>query len=170
VGWLYRPSYFGPDRRSSRFQLRFIDRRREIDAGTRASLRTSLKRLAATGLRWVDHLNYFGPDRRRDGFSLFILERRRHSSVGAPPSLHAALRQLRVRSLETENDDARHALCERVTATAVLADAQGRSDIGDLLAELARKLDSTESGDLANVVQTELLRSGAMLADSPARS
>jgi hypothetical protein len=166
VRWLYHLSYFGPDRRSDRFQVRFFERRRETDVGTRASLKTSVKRLAERGLRWVDNFSYFGPDRRGDAFSYFFLERRRQASVGAPPSLHAALRQLRVRVLETEDKLAREALRERVTATAILADAQGRSDIGDLLTELASKLDSVECEDLASVVQAELLRAGTMLADT----
>jgi hypothetical protein len=164
VRWLYHLSYFGPDRRANRFQVRFRERRRETDPGTRASLKTSLKRLAASGLRWVDHFNYFGPDRRGDAFSHFILERRRHASVGTPPPLHAALRQLRVRSLDTANEDSRAAFRERVTATAILADAQGRTDIGDLLTELASTLDAVRDEDLASVVQTELVRAGAMLA------
>ncbi|QGZ93571.1 hypothetical protein [Terricaulis silvestris] len=162
--WLYRQSYFGPDRRSNRFQVRFFERRHEDDSGTRASLMTSLKKLAAQGLRWVDHFNYFGPDRRGDAFSYFFLERRRHAHVGTPPPLHAALRQLRVRVLEVDNEDARKALRERITATAILADAQGRADIGDLLTELASKLDDGAQG-LAAVVQSELLRAAAMLGD-----
>jgi hypothetical protein len=170
VGWLYHQRYIGPDRRSERFQVRFFERRKVTEAGTRASLGTNLKRLAARGLRWVDHLNYFGPDRRGDAFSYFFLERRRQSSAGTPPPLHAALRQLRVRVLETDNEDAREALRDRFTATAMLADAQGRTDIGDLLTELASKLDAPEGQEnLATVVQSELLRAGAMLGDAAPR-
>jgi hypothetical protein len=164
VRWLYRQSYFGPDRRSNRFQVRFIERRRETDAGTRQSLGAGLRRLAAKGLRWVDHFNYFGPDRRGDAFSHFILERRRQSSAGTPPPLHAALRQLRMRVLDLGDQDARDALRERITATAILADAQGRADIGDLLTALAGKLDAADAG-LAATVQSELLRAAAMLGD-----
>jgi hypothetical protein len=166
VRWLYRQSYLGPDRRSGRFQVRFIERRRETDAGTRESLGAGLRRLAAKGLRWVDHFNYFGPDRRGDAFSHFILERRRQSSSGTPPPLHAALRQLRMRVLEVDNKDARAALRDRLTATAILADAQGRADIGDLLTALASKLDAADVG-LAATVQSELLRAAAMLGDAP---
>ncbi len=163
--WLYRHSYFGPDRRANRFQVRFLERRRDDDAGTRASLKTSLKKLAAQGLRWVDHFNYFGPDRRGDAFSYFFLERRRQAHVGTPPPLHAALRQLRVRVLEVDNEDARKALRERITATAILADAQGRGDIGDLLTELANKLDGPSEG-LTATVQSELLRAAALLGQT----
>jgi hypothetical protein len=166
VRWLYRHSYFGPDRRANRFQVRFIERRREDDAGTRASMGASLRRLAAQGLRWVDHFNYFGPDRRGDAFSYFFLERRRQSSAGTPPPLHAALRQLRMRVLEVDDKDARAALRDRFTATAILADAQGRTDIGDLLTALVSKLDAAEAG-LAAIVQSELLRAAAMLGDAP---
>jgi hypothetical protein len=165
VRWLYRHSYFGPDRRSNRFQVRFLERRREDDAGSRASLKASLKKLAAQGLRWVDHFNYFGPDRRGDAFSHFFLERRRQAHVGTPPPLHTALRQLRVRVLEVDNEEARKVLRERVTATAILADAQGRTDIGDLLTDLACKLDGGAKG-LTALVQSELLRASTMLGDA----
>jgi hypothetical protein len=165
VRWLYRHSYFGPDRRSNRFHVRFLERRREDDAGTRASLKTSLKKLAAHGLRWVDHFNYFGPDRRGDAFSYFFLERRRNAHVGMPPPLHAALRQLRMRVLEVDNKEAHAALRERITATAILADAQGRADIGDLLTELANKLDGATEG-LTPLVQSELLRAAALLGQT----
>lgn len=163
--WLYRQSYFGPDRRANRFHVRFLERRRDDDAGSRATLKTSLKRIAAQGLRWVDHFNYFGPDRRGDGFSHYFLERRKQSHAGTPPPLHAALRQLRVRVLDLQDQDARQALRERITATAILADAQGRGDIGDLLTELAAKL-ATDGEGLAADVQSGLLRAAAMLGDS----
>lgn len=171
MGWLYHQRYIGPDRRADRFQVRFFERRKETDAGTRSSLNANLKRLAARGLRWVDHFNYFGPDRRGEAFSYFFLERRRESSAGTPPLLHAALRQLRVRVLETGDIEARDALRDRFTATAILADAQGRTDIGDLLTNLAAKLDTKEQQeDLAAIVQSELLRAGAMLSDAPPRA
>lgn len=164
MGWLYHHRYVGPDRRSEGFQVRFIERRKEGDSG--ASIGESLKQLAARGLRWVDHFNYFGPDRRGDAFSHFFFERRKHSSVGTPPPLHAALRQLRVRVLEAENADARHGLRERFTATAVLAHAQGRTEIGDLLNDLANALEEVESDlDLTSHIQAELLRASAMLSD-----
>ncbi len=166
MGWLYNRGYVGPDRRSEGFQVRFIERRaRDAETESRASLGESLKQLAARGLRWVDHFNYFGPDRRGNAFSHFFFERRKHASVGAPPALHAALRQLRVRVLEAENADARHALRERLIATALLADAQGRNDIGDLLTGLASKLEEEGAADLAAFVQSELLRASAMLSD-----
>lgn len=164
MGWLYNKQYVGPDRRSERFQVRFVERRREAEPGTRASLAGSLKQLASRGLRWVDHFNYFGPDRRGDAFSYFFLERRKQASVGTPPPLHAALRQLRVRVLESSNGNARTALRDRFTATALLADAQGRTDIGDLLTDLAAKLEATDA-DLSAFLQSELLRAGAMLGD-----
>lgn len=172
MGWLYNRGYVGPNRRSEGFQVRFIERRaRDAETESRASLGESLKQLAARGLRWVDHFNYFGPDRRGDAFSHFFFERRKHASVGTPPPLHAALRQLRVRVLEAENAGARQTLRERLTATAVLAYAQGRTDIGDLLTNLATTLDSEESEtDLASVVQSELLRASAMLSDAIAPS
>lgn len=163
MGWLYHRGYVGPDRRSERFQVRFIERRRETETETRASLGESLKQIAQRGLRWVDHLNYFGPDRRGGAFSHFFFERRKESAAGMP-SLHAALRQLRVRVLEADNAGARHALRERSTATALLADAQGRTDIGDILTDLASKLEADE-GDLSALLQSELLRAAAMLSD-----
>jgi hypothetical protein len=167
VGWLYNRNYVGPDRRSERFHVRFFERRREEEASaSSSSLRDSLKRLAGRGLRWVNHLNYFGPDRRGDDFSYFFLERRRQSNVGAPPPLHAALRQLRVRLLEVDCNEARESLRDRITATAILAEAQSRSDISDVLLTLANKFDSGDhQGDLMTLVQAEMLRAEAMLGD-----
>lgn len=171
MGWLYHRAYVGPDRRSERFQVRFIERRRETETETRASLGDSLKQIAQRGFQWVDHFTYFGPDRRGADFSHFFFERRKQSAAGTPPPLHAALRQLRVRVLEAENADARHALRERFTATALLADARGRTDIGDILTNLAGLLDAGESeGDLTDVLQAELLRAAAMLSDAVAPS
>jgi hypothetical protein len=164
VGWSYHRGYVGPNRRSERFQVRFIERRRETETETRASLGESLRQIAQRGLRWVDHLNYFGPDRRGGAFSIFFFERRKESAAGTPPSLHAALRQLRVRVLEADNANVRHSLRERFTATALLADAQGRTDIGDILTALAWRLEAGESG-LSALLQSELLRAAAMLSD-----
>lgn len=164
MGWLYHRGYVGPNRRSERFQVRFVERRREDATETRESLGATLKQMAQRGLQWVDHLNYFGPDRRGGAFSHFFFERRKESAAGTPPPLHAALRQLRVRGLEADNADARDALRERLTATALLADAQGRTDIGDILTDLASKLGADES-ELATLMQSELLRAAAMLGD-----
>lgn len=163
MGWLYHLNYFGPDRRSKGFQVRFIERRREDSVGTRASLRESLAQLWARGLSWVDHFNYFGPDRRAEVFSFFFLERRREQSAGPPPALHAALRQLRVRVMDAHDAAGRAALCERFTATAVLADAQGRGQIGDLLMKLVSALDAADEGaDLRPMLHAELIRAEAM--------
>jgi hypothetical protein len=171
VGWLYNRNYVGPNRRSERFHVRFIERRGEAEPGTQASISETLKRLVARGLRWVDHLNYFGPDRRGDDFSYYFLERRRQSNVGTPPPLHAALRQLRVRVLEADKPDAREGLRDRLTATAILAEAQGRSDIGDILLALAGKLDAAQAeDDLAVFFQSELIRAGALLDNTPPSS
>ncbi len=170
MGWLYNKKYVGPDRRSERFQVRFIERRRETEAGTRASLGASLTQMAARGLRWVDHFNYFGPDRRGDAFSHFFLERRKQSAAGTPPPLHAALRQLRVRVLEAGKAEGRDGLRHRFTATALLADAQGRTDIGDVLTGLAEKLGNAGADeDLSALMQSELLKAAAMLDDVVAR-
>ena len=57
--------------------MRFIERRREAETETRASLDESLKQIAQRGLRWVDHLNYFGPDRRRNTNNTYIGPERR---------------------------------------------------------------------------------------------
>lgn len=169
MSWLYNLNYFGPDRRSKRFQVRFLERRRAEEAGSRATLREGLRGLASRGLRWVDHLNYFGPDRRSDVFSYFFLERRRKSSAGTPPPLHAALRQLRVRVLQADEARNRVGYSERLTATALLADAHGQSAIGDLLTALASRIDAASADEtLSGLLQSELLRAEAMLGDVPA--
>lgn len=168
MGWLYHRNYFGPDRRNGGFEVRFLERRaREPGTGTRASLQGVLRDLFARGLRWVDVTSYFGPDRRSGAFSHFFLERRRHKAAGAPPPLHAALRQLRVRLLEVESAEGRGALRERLIATALLADAQGRAGIGDLLMQLAGRLETTgEDPQLMTTLQSELLVAEAMLGDA----
>lgn len=167
MSWLYHQSYFGPDRRGERFQVRFVERRGKADVeAARLSLAERLKQFAAKGLRWVDHFNYFGPDRRGDAFSYYFLERRRDDYAGTPPPLHAALRQLRVRVLEAHDADERAVLRERVMATALLAAAQERTDIIDLLIQLAADMDTPQSeADLAATVQAQLLRAAAMLGD-----
>jgi hypothetical protein len=163
---LYHRGHVGPNRRAERFQVRFVERRREDATETRESLGATLKQMAQRGLQWVDHLNYFGPDRRGGAFSHFFFERRKQSSTGTPPPLNAALRQLRVRVLEAGDANAHGALRERFTATALLADAQGRTDIGDVLTGLANQLDAGESDvDLPSLMQSELLRAAAMLSD-----
>lgn len=160
--WLFKPSYFGPDRRAKR-QMRMIERRREDGAGSRETLQSALPQLRARGLRWVNHDKYFGPD-RRTVFSVFFLERRKEKADGPPPPLHAALRQLRVRVLEADDEQARSLLCERLIATAILADAQGRTEIGDLLSALANMLEeqAEQDGDPRTVLHEELIRAEAM--------
>ncbi len=167
MGWLYHLNYFGPDRRGDRFVVRFLERRkRGDDRGSRASIREALRALFARGLKWVDVSSYFGPDRRSGAFSHFILERRRQKSASTPPPLHAALRQLRVRVLEAGNAKGRAALKERLTATAILADAQGRVVIGDHLTLLAEKIAAAGDGeDLSDLLQSELLAAEAMLGE-----
>jgi hypothetical protein len=163
MGWLHNRNYVGPDRRSGRFEVRFRERRdRDAQTETRASLRGAIGQLFARGLKWVDTMSYFGPDRRTGAFSHFFLERRKREAVGAPPTLAGALRQLRMRTLEAETEDGRRSLQERLNATALLADAQGHSEIGDLLTRLAEALESGAS-DLSILVQSELLNAEAML-------
>ncbi len=165
MAWLYHRNYFGPDRRVGGFSVRFLERRKRVeDTGSRTSLQGVLGDLFARGLKWIDIASYFGPDRRSGAFSHFILERRRDQAVGTPPPLHAALRQLRVRVLDAETAEGRRALKDRLTATALLADAQGRTAIGDRLARLAAQLEST-SVDLSATLQSELLAAEAMLHD-----
>jgi hypothetical protein len=165
MNWLYHRNYVGPNRRSERFQVRFLERRdRAQDPGTRASVRETLHELFARGLKWIDVSSYFGPDRRTGVFSHFFLERRHLEAAGHPPALRAALRQLRVRVLNASSDNGRRALHQRLTATAVLADAQGHPAIGDLLSQLADTLESAKvSGDMSAVLQPELLKAEAML-------
>jgi len=168
MGWLFHNSYFGPDRRSGRrFEIRFLERRKRApsEAGSRASLRGRLRELFARGLRWVDTLSYFGPDRRSDQFSHFILERRKDDAAGPPPPLHVALRQLRMRVLEAETSEGRKALRDRLIATGLLADAQGRTAIGDLLTRLAERMDAAGEADVSAMLQEDLLTAEAMLGD-----
>jgi hypothetical protein len=163
VGWLFRTSYFGPDRRSGKFNVRLIERRRDDDTGSRETLQAALPQIRARGMRWVDHTSYFGPD-RRSLFSMFFLERRKENCAGSPPPLHAALRQLRVRSLDANDHAGRDLLCDRLVATAILADAQGYMGIGDLLAQLAHELEHpTQDGvEPMQKVHAELNRAEAM--------
>lgn len=164
MGWLFHPKYFGPDRRAGKFQVRFVERRREQDAGSREKLQAVLPQLRSRGMRWVDHANYFGPD-RRSVFSVYFLERRKEQADGNPPPLHAALRQLRMRVLDADDAHARTLLSERLIATAILADSQGHTRIGDLLVSLARELDdAAEDADPRQMLHTELNRAEAMQA------
>lgn len=163
MNWLYHRNYVGPDRRAGRFQVRFFERRdRTQEAGTRASVQGVLHELFARGLKWIDVSSYFGPDRRSGIFSHFILERRRLKTASHPPTLQAALRQLRMRVLNADSADGRQSLQQRITATAVLADAQAHAAIGDLLMQLANKLE-TANRDMSAELQSELLRAEAML-------
>jgi len=165
VRWLFRKTYFGPDRRGAKFQVRFIERRKDNDTGTRKTLQSSMREIAQQGMRWVDHLNYFGPDRRAEAFSFFFLERRKEDASGTPPPLHAALRQLRVRIHEADNPAKREALCERLLATALLADAQGRTEIGDLLMALARTIeDAPAEADPRDALQELMNQAEALVA------
>lgn len=168
MGWLYNKGYVGPNRRGGRFQIRFLERRkRDAEEGTRASTKGALSQLFANGMKWVDTMTYFGPD-RRGAFSHFLLERRKQEVVGAPPRLHAALRQLRMRLLEAQSDESRPAFLERMRATALLADAQGRGAIGDVLTRLADQLEA--GGMLGSELESELLTAEAMLSTAgPAR-
>lgn len=173
MNWLYNRNYVGPNRRSERFHVRFFERRdRAPDAGTRASVRDALHDLFARGLKWVDVSSYFGPDRRTGVFSHFLLDRRRVEHAGHPPALAAALRQLRVRVLNASDANGRHALQQRLTATALLADAQGHAAIGDLLTQLSERLASDTNADLSGMLQSELLKAEGMLDydKAPSRS
>lgn len=143
MGWLFHRNYVGPDRRSGRFQIRFVERRK-ASAEPHTSFHGMLSALFARGLKWVDAMAYFGPDRRSGAFSHFILERRRHEYAGAPPPLRSALRQLRVRVLEADDENSRSTLQERLTATALLADAQGQIDVSLRLMQLATKLKTAD--------------------------
>jgi hypothetical protein len=162
MGWLFNPKYFGPDRRAGKFQVRFLERRRTQDAGSRETLQSVLPQLRSRGMRWVDHANYFGPD-RRSVFSVFFLERRKEQADGSPPPLHAALRQLRMRVLDADDAQSRTLLCERLIATAILADSQGHTRIGDLLVSLAHHLEEqADDADPRQVLHAELNRAEAM--------
>lgn len=170
MGWLYDKNYVGPDRRGGRFEVRFRERRkRDGEASTRASLKSRVGDLVARGLRWVDTMTYFGPDRRNRAFSHFFLERRKHEAVGAPPTLHGALRQLRMRMLEIDSEVSRAAFLERMRATALLADVNGRGGIGDALTRVADQIESGEGMPSAEL-ESALLRVEAMLSQvGPAR-
>lgn len=145
--------------------MRLFERRKQSEGGdNRVSLQGALRDLFARGLKWVDVASYFGPDRRSGGFSHFIMERRRRQAVGSPPALQAALRQLRMRLLDAETSQGRRALQERLRATALLADAQGRTRIGDHLMRLAEALERGK-GDVAATLQDELLAAEARLQD-----
>lgn len=171
MGWLYHRTYVGPDRRAGRFHVRFFERRKDgEDTGTRASVQSALRDLFSRGLKWVDVISYFGPDRRSGAFSHFFRERRRHETTGLAPPLRAALRQLRVRVLELKSADGGRALQERLIATAILADAQGRAAVGDALMRLADRLAAAAPGeDLSGALQSQLLAAEAMLDDAGAR-
>lgn len=171
MNWLYNRNYVGPNRRSERFHVRFFERRdRTQDVGTRASVRDALHDLFSRGLKWIDVSSYFGPDRRTGAFSHFLLNRRHEEKAGHPPALAAALRQLRVRVLNASDADGRRALHQRLTATALLADAQGHGAIGDLLTHMAESLEAAgESCDVSIMLQSELLKAEAMLDHAPIR-
>jgi len=143
VSWVYRSNYVGPNRRSTGFVVRFIERRREANVEGAAVPASLLRELLSRGLRWVDHFNYFGPDRRGPDFSFFFLERRHTKNVGKPPALHTALRQLRVRLANAKDAEGRSALQERLTATGLLAEAQGFSAVAEALKTLASDLDGS---------------------------
>jgi hypothetical protein len=164
VAWVYRNNYAGPDRRSGQFQVRFLERRRE-NAESAPTLVRSLQDLFARGLRWVDHFNYFGPDRRGGDFSYYFFERRRTKSVSEPPPLPTALRQLRVRVANAKDAEALFALEERLTATALLAEAQGFEQVATALTSLAARLAAAQDGGpiTGDVLHDELGRIEAML-------
>lgn len=143
MSWVYRSTYVGPDRRSPGFVVRFLERRREANAESAGAPANMLRELWSKGMAWVDHFNYFGPDRRGADFSFFFFERRRSKGVGRPPALHTALRQLRVRLADAKDAEGRSALQERLTATALLAAAQGFSTAADALKALASDLDAS---------------------------
>jgi ribosomal protein S28E/S33 len=158
--WLHTLNYFGPDRRAKR-QMRIIERRGPAAVGDIAALREALRANGLQGALWIDHPSYFGLDRRSGNFSHYILERRRDNCAGAPPRLAGALRQLRVRVLEAEDPRTRGKFFERLRATALLADAQNYSSIGDLLLAVA---DRPSRSDVAAQLQAALLRAEDMLA------
>jgi hypothetical protein len=74
-----------------------------------------------------------------------------------------ALRQLRVRLIEAETVEGRGVLKDRLIATALLADAQGRTVIGDRLTRLAEQLETTDGELSLPALQSELLAAEAML-------
>ena len=166
MGWIYRSNYAGPDRRSGRFAVRFVERRRDYGGEPQVTTASALQEFFSRGLRWVDHLNYFGPDRRSEDFSFFFLERRRATGVGAPPPLHIAFRQLRVRIINAQDAQGRGELGQRLVATALLAQAQGLGEVADALTTLARCLDaSVDPGrDPRPWLHTEISRVESMLA------
>jgi hypothetical protein len=158
--WLHTLNYFGPDRRAKR-QVRIVERRSAAAAGERAALRDALRANGLGGARWIDHPSYFGLDRRSGNFSHYILERRRDNCASAPPRLAGALRQLRVRVLEAEDPRTRGKFFDRVRATALLADAQNHSAIGDLLLAVADRPSRANAGAQ---LQAALLRAEDKLA------
>ncbi len=73
-------------------------------------------------------------------------ERRREECVGPLPSLRTALRQLRVRVLDADTRVGLLAFEARATAIALLANAQDRRPVGDILMTLVRRLASAPLG------------------------
>lgn len=166
MGWLYHRNYVGPDRRAGRFEFRFRERReRQPAPQSRAALKDLVGELIMQGRKWVDAFSYYGPDRRSGVFSHFLLDRRREDASGPPPALSAALRQLRVRGFDADREEGRQALCERLRATALLADAQGRAPVGDLLLHLATTIEA-ESTCCPDILQQQLHTAEAMLDDA----
>lgn len=70
-----------------------------------------------------------------------------------------------MRLLDVETAEGREALKERLIATALLADAQGRTEIGDHLLSVAEML-AEPCVDVASALQSKLLAAEAMLHDA----
>jgi len=165
MDWLFHRNYLGPDRRRGGFEVRFINRRKN-GPGNSSNLpfADAVGALFKRGLKWVDALSYFGPDRRSGAFSHFILERRKSDAAKSAPPLHSALRQLRVRVLGTESAEERARILERLLATAVLAEANGRGDIAASLHALSERLAAApDDNHWASTLQSGLRGAEAML-------
>jgi hypothetical protein len=92
---------------------------------------------------WVEHTAYVGPERRLRRSGLRLLERRQARSLSEHISLVAAVRHLRVRVGHADDHEGREAFCRRARAVALLANAYDQREVGDVLMDLVRQLESS---------------------------
>jgi hypothetical protein len=106
---------------------------------------------------------YIGPDRRK-ARAMRLVNRRKDDLSGPAPSVATALRQLRVKVFETDSPDGMKEFLERCRAVAILSNDSNERAVGNIIMDMARKLERVNGQDVRDKIYPILDRAVAALS------
>lgn len=91
---------------------------------------------------------YIGPDRRKARAGMRLINRRKDDISGPAPSVATALRQLRVKVFDANTPEGMKDFIERCRAVAILANESNERQVGNVIMDMARKLEKVNGQDV----------------------